>query len=47
MHTNMGNIDLSTCDISGIKVNSESLKGIIINERQAVELITILGVNVK
>ena len=43
----MQDLDLSTCDISGIKVNSESLQGIIINERQAIDLITILGVKLK
>ena len=47
MHTNLEGLDLSTCDISGIKVNSESLKGVIVNENQAIALIRLLGVDVK
>ena len=40
-------LDLSTCQIQGAMFDLASLKGLIINDFQAVDLIGILGVKVK
>ena len=45
--SNLKNIDFSTCDINGIKLDSRYLKGLVISSYQAALLIGILGVNVK
>ena len=45
--TNLRGIDVSTCNIDGIVVDKEDLKGIIVNQFQAVELSKLLGIIVK
>ncbi len=46
LKTKLNNIDFSKCTISGIVTYIEDLKGAIINEMQAVELIGLLGVKI-
>ena len=47
MDTSLNNIDLSSCDITGIAITPQSLKGVIVSELQAVELSRLLGIVVK
>ena len=45
--TNLGGIDFTTCDITGIGVGSQDLNGIIVDEYQAIELSRLLGIIIK
>ena len=47
--TSLSGVDLSTCDVSGLRVSSDlrELRGAVIDSDQAVELIGLLGINVK
>ena len=45
--TSLKNIDLSDANISGISVPLEDIKGAIINEFQAIDLLYLLGVKLK
>lgn len=45
--TKLDKIDFSSCDIEGIIVTIEDLKGIIVNEFQAIELAKLLGITIK
>lgn len=45
--TNLKGIDFSTCNIDGIVVDREDLKGVIVNQFQAVELSKLLGIIIK
>ena len=45
--TSLRNIDLSESIIDGIILSVEDIKGAIINEFQAIDLITLLGVKIK
>ena len=45
--TKLKNIDFSTCDINGIIVDASDLKGVIVNEFQALELSKLLGLKIK
>lgn len=46
-NTNLNHIDISTCDMSGIIVRLEDLKGLIVNEFQAIELSKLIGIEIK
>ena len=46
MHINLNGINFSTCDITGIKIEERSLKGIKVNQFQALELATLLGIDI-
>jgi uncharacterized protein YjbI with pentapeptide repeats len=43
----LANVDISTCDLSNIRMDVDSIKGSIISEQQAVSLANLLGVTVK
>ena len=45
--TSLKNIDLSNSFIDGIVISIEDIKGAIINEYQAINLISLLGVKIK
>ena len=45
--TSLKDIDLSDSNIAGISVQLEDIKGAIINEFQAVDLLYLLGVKLK
>ena len=45
--TSLENIDLSSCQIEGITVQAENLKGAIMNEQQALLCAKLLGITVK
>ena len=45
--TNLKDIDFRTCNIEGIIVGQEDLKGMIVNDFQAVELSKLLGIIIK
>ena len=45
--TNLQGIDFSTCDITGIVVLPQDLRGMIVDEYQAMELSKLLGIIVK
>ena len=45
--TSLKNIDLSESNIAGISVTLEDIKGAIINQFQAIDLLYLLGVKVK
>ncbi len=45
-HTSLKNINLSDSKISGIKVNINDLQGLIVNEFQALELSSLLGIKI-
>ena len=45
--TNLKGIDFSTSNIDGIIIDKEDLKGLIVNQFQAVELSKLLGIVVK
>ena len=47
LETKLDKIDFRTCDITGIKVKLEYLKGLIVTSYQAVSLSTILGLIIK
>ena len=46
VHTSLENINLSDCKISGIRVTADSLKGLIVSEFQALELVSLLGIKI-
>ena len=45
--TSLSGIDFSTCDITGIVVLPQDLRGVIVDEYQAMELSKLLGIVVK
>ena len=45
--TNLKGIDFRTCGIDGIYVKLENLKGMIVNEWQALELVKLLEIEIK
>lgn len=47
LHTPLKGIDFTSCQIHGIKIDAESLKGMIVNEFQAILLSTMLGIIIK
>ena len=46
-NTNLNKIDFSNCNIEGIIIGREDLKGMIVNEFQALELSKLLGIIIK
>ncbi len=46
-YTPMKNIDLSTCDVTGIRLQGTELKGAVIDSNQAIDLVRLLGVVIK
>ena len=46
MQINLSVINFSTCDITGIKIEERSLRGIKVNQFQAIELATLLGIEI-
>ena len=46
-HTKLKDIDLSSCELDGFAVTPEDLKGVIVNEEQAVACAKLLGIVVK
>lgn len=46
METKLFGIDFSTCDITLIKLDEKSLKGIKVNQFQAIELARLLGIEI-
>lgn len=47
VNTNLKGIDFSTSSISNILISNDLLKGVIVNESQALEFVRILGLIVK
>ena len=47
VRTKLKGIDFSTCEFSGVTVNIPDLKGVIVNEFQALELSKLLGIIIK
>ena len=45
--TSFNDIDLSSCSIDGIMIDLYSIKGATINDNQAIQLVSLLGVKVK
>lgn len=45
--TSLKDIDLSSCTIDGIRLSPHLLRGLIVNEHQAVALVSLLGIEVK
>ena len=47
--TSLSGVDLSTCDISGLRISSDlrELRGAVIDPEQAAELIGLLGIKIK
>ena len=45
--TSLNGVDLSTCKISGILTRIEDIKGLIVNNFQAIELSNLLGIIIK
>ena len=45
--TSLKGIDLSTCKIEGIAISLEDIKGAIVEELQAMDLLYLLGVTLK
>lgn len=45
--TSLKDIDISTCKIDNIIIDSESTKGLIIDRYQSIDLIGMLGVKIK
>ena len=45
--TNLKNIDFRTCNIGGIIVGLEDIKGMIVNNMQAIQLSKLLGIVIK
>lgn len=46
IHTSLKNIDWSDSKISGIKIDIRDLRGLIVNELQALELVSLLGIKI-
>lgn len=47
LNTKLKGIDFSNCDINNISVSSNDIKGIIVNETQAIMLVSLLGIIIK
>ena len=47
LKTSLKDIDLSSCQIEGISISVEDIKGAIINHLQAIDLLYLIGVKVK
>jgi uncharacterized protein YjbI with pentapeptide repeats len=47
LHTSLQGVDFSECEIGGLLVNPESLRGVIVSPAQAVDLAALLGIVVK
>ena len=47
LNTKLQGIDFSNCDINNISVSSNDIKGIIVNETQAIMLVSLLGIIIK
>ena len=45
--TNLNNIDFSTCNIASTIFDINSLKGIIIDKFQSIDIVNVLGVKFK
>ena len=45
--TSLKNVDLSDCNIEGIAVSLQDIKGATINQFQAIDLLYLIGVKVK
>ena len=45
--TKLKDIDFSTCEFNGVTVDIPDLKGIIVNEFQALELSKLMGLKIK
>lgn len=45
--TLLGGMDLSSCEIGGILLHGEELRGVMVSEWQAPELLRFLGVDIK
>jgi uncharacterized protein YjbI with pentapeptide repeats len=46
MHMDLHGINFSTCDITGIRIEERCLKGIKVNQFQAIELAELLGIEI-
>lgn len=47
LHTKLNEIDFSNCNINDIKVVSNDVRGIIVNQEQALMLVSLLGIIIK
>ena len=47
LNTFLKNIDFSSCDISDVRVDANDIKGMIVNESQALILVNLLGIIIK
>lgn len=47
LNTKLQGIDFSNCNINNISVSSNDIKGIIVNETQAIMLVSLLGIIIK
>lgn len=47
LHTSLKDIDLRSCLIEGLKISGNELKGAVVTEIQALELVRFLGVIVE
>ncbi|MEG1058716.1 MAG: pentapeptide repeat-containing protein [Clostridia bacterium] len=43
-HTSLKNIDFTTCNIDGLILFQDDLKGVILNQNQALDFVKLLGV---
>ena len=46
MRTKLSGIDFSTCNIEGIKRDEKGIKGIMVNQFQAIDLARLLGIEI-
>ena len=46
-NTNLKGMDLSSSDIEGISLTMDHIRGVIVNEQQALRLVQLLGIIVK
>ena len=46
MQTKLSGIDFSTCNIEGIKRDEKGIKGIMVNQFQAIDLARLLGIEI-
>ena len=46
-NTHLTGIDLSSCDIEGIAVSLNDVKGLVITQMQALNLLYLLGIKIK
>lgn len=47
LHTSLKNIDFSGCSIEGMKTSYEDIRGIIVDERGALAVATLLGIEIR